>query len=151
MFKKGGTLYLYTRTHSYYIRCTLQRTLQYTRQHTLYTVHYNLYSRKYSPYLRLSSTFPPHFLHTHTLTHLTTPLSHRYIFHEVRQPVQVFSLNLYSLQRHLTGIKIDDPTMLQSMDQLMVDMEQACTYYITASSVNMGCILCELYVLPFEW
>ena len=49
-----------------------------------------------------------------------------YVFHEVRQPVQVFSLNLYSLQRHLSDVQIADPAIMQAMDQLMVDMVQAC-------------------------
>ena len=31
-----------------------------------------------------------------------------YVFHEVRQPVQVFSLNLYSLQRHLSDVQMAD-------------------------------------------
>ena len=31
-----------------------------------------------------------------------------YVFHEVRQPVQVLSLNLYSLQRHLSDVQMAD-------------------------------------------
>ena len=47
------------------------------------------------------------------------------MFHEVRQPVQVFSLNLYSLQRHFKDLQVDDSSIHRIMDQLMLDMVQA--------------------------
>lgn len=39
--------------------------------------------------------------------------------------MQVFSLNLYSLQRHFKDLQVDDSSIHRSMDQLMLDMVQA--------------------------